>query len=317
MRSSCCLPSRGSAGPRLDEAVPRSGSPHPDRIQVPGARIAVGTADPIHEVDGEAPARRVVVRPFAIDAAAVTNRRFAEFVDLTGYRTDAEAIGWSFVFASSLKDPERLASVPESPWWRQVFGADWRRPEGEGSSLESREEDPVVHISFNDAFAFARWCGGRLPTEAEWEYAARGSPEPRRYPWGDREPDDRDFQPCNIWQGTFPTKNTGQDGYIGTAPAKSFEPNEIGLYNVVGNTWEWCADPFRIRSLKTAAKRVDAQSRKGGLRVVKGGSYLCHRSYCHRYRIAARRGNAPQDASGHLGFRVAYDGTLPITSAMH
>jgi formylglycine-generating enzyme required for sulfatase activity len=275
---------------------------------MPAGVALVGTNKPFLPVDGEGPQRRVRLRPFAVDPFAVTNAWFARFVEATGYVTDAERFGWSFVFQGFLPDsagPTR--GVVEAPWWRQVDGTSWRCPEGPGSDLDGRESHPVVHVSYRDAQAFAAWAGGRLPTEAEWEHAASAGHPGRIFPWGDRAPDDDTFFPCNIWQGRFPEVNTGKDGYLGTAPVEAFEPNEAGLFNMAGNVWEWVADPFRRRSLSRHARKRNEQARSADDRVVKGGSYMCHRSYCYRYRIAARHGLSADSSTGHTGFRVAFD----------
>jgi formylglycine-generating enzyme required for sulfatase activity len=283
--------------------------PRPSRlVRLPGGRYTVGTnASPLPQ-DGESPTRVVQVKPFAIDPIAVTNDWFCEFVVATGYLTDAERFGWSLVFAGFAAEEDRLATSAAAPsWWRRVNLANRRQPEGPHSSLAGRLDHPVVHVSWNDAAAFAAWAGGRLPTEAEWEYAAAGGRRKAVFPWGDREPDDTTFQPCNIWQGKFPTHNSGADGHLGTAPVRSFAPNAFGLFNMVGNTWEWCADAFRVRSLARAAKQRNEGARATSERLLKGGSYLCHRSYCYRYRIAARTGASADSSTGHVGFRVAFD----------
>jgi formylglycine-generating enzyme required for sulfatase activity len=248
------------------------------------------------------------VKPFAVDPHAVTNAWFAAFVEATGYVTEAERFGWSFVFYGLLpNDSQPTRGVVGATWWRAVDGASWRCPEGPGSNLDGRERHPVVQVSLNDARAFATWAGGRLPTEAEWEYAARGGLGDVRYPWGDGEPDDGNHFPCNIWQGSFPDRNTAADGYLSTCPVDAFAPNGFGLFNMCGNVWEWCDQPFRIRSTRRALRAADADAVEKGLMLTKGGSYLCHRSYCHRYRIAARTGNTPDSATGHIGFRVVFD----------
>ena len=252
--------------------------------------------------------REVRIKPFAIDPHAVTNGWFAEFIDTTAYVTDAERFGWAFVFYQALAaDVPAAGAVAGATWWRKVDGANWRQPEGRGSSIEARLDHPVVQVSLNDARAFATWAGGRLPLEAEWEHAARGGQGDVRYPWGDRDPDDDGFMPCNIWQGTFPTRNTGADGWASTAPVGSFEPNGFGLYNTCGNVWEWCDQPLRIKSISKLLRQADADKVAQGLHLTKGGSYLCHRSYCHRYRIAARSGSSSDTATGHIGFRIIFD----------
>jgi sulfatase modifying factor 1 len=241
----------------------------------------------------EGPLRRVDVAPFRIAATATTVEHFAAFVAATGHVTQAERVGWAFVFAGLLPDdfaPTR--GVADAPWWRQVEGASWRRPEGSGSDVADRGDHPVVCVSWADAVAYCRWLGGgaRLPTEAEWELAARGGLRQQPYPWGaEREPGGH--HRMNVWQGRFPVENLVQDGWYGTCPAGAYEPNGYGLYNATGNVWEWTADPFVAG---------DPHSR-----ALRGGSYLCHHSYCLRYRTSARTANRPDAALGNLGFRVA------------
>ena len=255
--------------------------------------------------DGEGPVRQVTLSPFRIDPFATTNLQFAEFVDATGYRTDAEGYGWSFVFAGVVPaghPPTR--GVAGAPWWRQVFGADWQHPEGPGSTVSDRADHPVVHVSWRDATAYCRWADRRLPTEAEWEYAARGGLRQARYPWGDELTPDGQWV-CNVWQGAFPTHNTLEDGFLTTAPVDAFEPNGFGLHNVAGNVWEWCADWFSPEH--TPETRNPVGPPNGHARVIRGGSYLCHHSYCNRYRVAARTANTPDSSTGNMGFRCAAD----------
>jgi formylglycine-generating enzyme required for sulfatase activity len=256
--------------------------------------------------DGEGPVREVTVDAFLIDRNPVTNMRFREFVNATGYQTEAEVFGWSFVFWSHIPKArfQELVSdtVLGAPWWCKVNGAYWDAPEGPGSSTKGRADHPVVHVSWNDAMAFCRWSQLRLPTEAEWEYAARGGLEQKIYPWGDK------LRPggvhvCNIWQGEFPRIDTGEDGYAGTCPVDGFPPNGFGLYSVAGNTWEWCADWFS-RDFHVHGPRMNPVGPAAGVeRVMRGGSFLCHKSYCNRYRVAARTSNSPDSSTANIGFR--------------
>ena len=260
--------------------------------------------------DGEGPVREVSVGPFAIDRHSVTNERFAEFVDATGYETEAERFGWSFVFM--LFVPRKLLNrgvarkVPGLQWWYGVCRASWYRPEGPGSRIDDRLDHPVVHVSWADAEAYCEWAGKRLPTETEWEYAARGGLVQKRYVWGDELMPDGEHR-CNIWQGPFPRINTREDGYAGTAPAESYEPNGYGLFSMAGNVWEWCADWWSSTYHVTGPRTNPAGPPSGTSRVMRGGSYLCHHSYCNRYRVAARTSNTPDSSTGNLGFRAAAD----------
>jgi formylglycine-generating enzyme len=273
-----------------------------------GGEFLMGTDDPVgFPNDGEGPVRTVALRPFWIDTVVVSNTRFAEFVDATGYVTEAERYGWSFVFGGLLPEdfpPTRGAA--QAPWWRQIFDADWRHPEGSRSSIEDRMDHPVVHVSWNDAAAYCVWAGRRLPTEAEWEYAARGGLEQSRYPWGDELTPDGTWR-CNIWQGTFPSRNTLDDGFLGTAPVDEFEPNGYGLYNVSGNVWEWCSDWFHSGFHAHAPRDNPPGPPSGQAKAIRGGSYLCHDSHCNRYRVAARSSNTPDSSTGNTGFRCARD----------
>lgn len=296
-------------------------SPRPDdMVEVPGGMFSMGNDDD-HAIpgDGEGPVREVHVSAFLIDRCAVTNARFEDFVRDTHHVTDAERFGWSFVFRD-LVHPDATGSVlpgrvPQAAWWRGVEGATWRSPEGPGSDLAGRADHPVVHVSWTDAIAYAHWAGRRLPTEAEWEKAARGGRVGARYPWGDELlPDGRHV--TNIWQGTFPLRDLGEDGYVGTAPVDAFPPNGYGLHNVAGNVWEWCWDRWDTtwHTASSDATRSDPRGPEvGDSRVIRGGSYLCHASYCERYRVAARTGTTPDSSTGHTGFRCAAD--LPPATA--
>jgi formylglycine-generating enzyme required for sulfatase activity len=277
-------------------------------VRLPGGWYLMGTDEPGHyTTDGEGPVRRVYVNPLWIDAVAVSNGHFAAFVEATGYVTDAERCGWSYVFTGLLPaDFPDTRGVAGAPWWRQVFAADWRHPEGPRSGIAERLDHPVVHVSWRDARAYSRWAGRRLPTEAEWEYAARGGLEQKRFPWGDEQlPGDE--HRMNIWQGQFPRHNTCEDGYYGTAPVNAFPPNGYGLYNMTGNVWEWCADWFSTDFPAHGPRRNPKGPPVGIRRVIRGGSYLCHESYCYRYRVAARSGNTPDSTTGNLGFRCVRD----------
>jgi sulfatase modifying factor 1 len=264
---------------------------------IPAGSFLMGYEGPdANPFDGEGPVRAVEVSAFAVDATAVDNDRFRRFVDATGHVTTAERDGWSFVFGPFVPDHLQASAVPAPgvPWWWRVDGARWDQPEGPGSDLDGRGNHPVVHVSLADAVAYAAWAGKRLPTEAEWEYAARGGLESATYPWGDELTPDGRWR-CNIWQGEFPTKNTGQDGYAGTAPVDAFEPNGYGLYQMAGNVWEWTADRWTIGPSH------------GEAYVRRGGSYLCHDSYCNRYRVAARDRSDEADTTANIGFRCATD----------
>jgi sulfatase modifying factor 1 len=259
--------------------------------------------------DGESPVRRVAVNAFEIDRFPVTNDDFGRFVQDTGYRTEAERFGWSFVFWAHVPR-ERFQilvqdTVAGAEWWCKVADAWWRAPEGPGSNIDGRGTHPVVHVSWNDAMAFASWCGKRLPTEAEWEFAARGGLAKKRYTWGDELLPDGKHQ-CNIWQGKFPVEDTAEDGFAGTCPVDAFPANGFGLYSMAGNTWEWCADWFS-GAREHEGERKQAGPETGSPRVMKGGSFLCHASYCNRYRVAARTSNTPDSSTSNIGFRCARD----------
>ena len=294
-----------------DAEPPASTDVDTDRmVKIPGGEFRMGTDDDVgFPADGEGPPRDVTVDPFYVDRHAVTIAEFYEFVNETGYTTDAERYGWSFVFDDLVAERDRSAviqSVEAAPWWVGVRGANWIRPDGPSSSVEDRLTHPVTHVSWNDARAYAEWAGKRLPTEAEWEKAARGGLEGKRYAWGDELTSDGDHR-CNIWQGEFPERNTAADGYVGTAPVDAFEPNGYGLYNVSGNVWEWCADWFDATHHVDGLRDNPTGPDDGEERVMRGGSYLCHRSWCNRYRIAARSKNTPDSSTGNIGFRCVVD----------
>jgi formylglycine-generating enzyme required for sulfatase activity len=260
-----------------------------------------------YPADGEGPVRKVRVRPFWIDRTVVSNHQFAEFVRATNFVTEAERFGWSFVFAGYLPDdfpPTR--AVAAAQWWRQVYGADWRHPHGPQSSIDDRSNHPVLHVSWNDAQAYCAWVGKRLPTEAEWEYAARGGLEQARFPWGDKlNPNGQHLM--NVWQGKFPAEDTGEDGFKGTAPVDSYPSNGYGLFNMTGNVWEWCSDWFDPTFHLKSTRDNPVGPPSGTHRVMRGGSHMCHKSYCYRYRVAARSSNTPDSSTGNLGFRCVRD----------
>ena len=257
--------------------------------------------------DGEGPRHRVLLDEFGLSAKCVSNQEFTAFVAATGYSTDAERLGASFVFGGLLPDdfpPTR--GVAAAPWWREVLGASWKNPEGEGSDIADRMDHPVVHVTWHDAFAFCAWSGTRLPTEAEWEYGARGGRSDDPFPWGEALEPDGEHR-MNVFQGRFPAENTEEDGWPGTCPVQTFPPNGFGLYEMTGNVWEWCADWFATDTYRKSPVHNPSGPDRGQARVMRGGSYLCHASYCRRYRVDARSANTPDSSAGNIGFRVARD----------
>ncbi len=268
--------------------APDPANPSAGLAAVPAGRATIGD-DPMQPEEG--PPREVELAAFFIDPTAVTNRQFAAFVAATGYVTYAERAepkGSLVFFGASgmvdLNDPGQ--------WWRFVNGASWRRPWGPGSSIDGLEELPVVHVAYEDALAYARWAGRDLPTEAEWEYAARGGRAGARYVWGDAPASDRD---ANVWQGIFPLQDRGADGFAArVAPVGCYAPNGFGLYDMAGNVWQWTSDLWPGAGGETPE------------RVLKGGSFLCSDSYCYRFRPVARTGAGEGDGASHIGFRTVY-----------
>jgi formylglycine-generating enzyme len=256
--------------------------------------------------DDEGPGRTVTVGPFSIDRTEVTNAQFAEFVAATGYVTlserDPDPALYPGVPREQLKpsslvfvgNDEGLGDGNPARWWRIIDGASWKHPKGPGSDLKGRDRYPVVHIAYDDALAYARWKGRDLPTEAEWEFAARAGHADAKYEWGDAPLDDRKPQ-ANTWQGVFPAIDTAEDGYKArAAPVGCFPPSAYGLFDMSGNVWEWTKDHYR-----------------DGSRLIKGGSFLCADNFCFRYRPAARQPGPPDTGQSHLGFRTVKRGTNP------
>jgi ergothioneine biosynthesis protein EgtB len=269
-------------------------------VIVPGGRTVIGTDEP-WAYDNERPAHEVELAPYRIDRALATNRDYIAFMADGGYarRELWSDEGWAWRDSESAAAPLYWHREGEE-WLRTRFGVVEPVPGGE----------PVVHVCFWEAEAFARWAGKRLPTEAEWELAARGGRVGANFPWGDElEPGGE--QRMNVWQGRFPNHNTLADGYLGTCPVDAFAPNGYGLYNATGNVWEWTADWFDA-TYRTRDRRTDPVGPPTGThRVQKGGSYLCHQSYCRRYRVSARQGNEPESSTGNPGFRCAADIASP------
>lgn len=307
-KTACCSPrvERGESSPYACNGF-APGTSNAAMTPLPGGTFRMGTDYAgAFDADGEGPVRTIALSPFAIDTYPVTNRDFHAFTDATDYQTEAETYGWSFCFWMQLP-PKRLDELVEdtvaaAPWWCKVPGASWRSPEGPGSSVAGRDDYPVVHVTWNDATAYAAWAGKNLPTEAQWEYAARGGLEQKLYPWGDElTPNGRHL--CNIWQGRFPQQDTAEDGFAGPCPVDAFPPNGYGLYSITGNMWEWCSDWFGIKFEAVTTPHDPAGPHTGETRVMKGGSFLCHASYCNRYRVAARTSNTPDSSASNIGFR--------------
>ena len=307
----------------------------PGMVWIAGGEFTMGTDSDLGWPD-EKPAHRVQVDGFFMDETEVTNAQFRAFVDATGYVTTAEKpvdldaimsqvppgtpappaeklVPGSLVFTPTTGPVNRQDF---SPWWKWTPGACWKHPAGPASSLDGKDGHPVVHVSWDDATAYAKWAGKRLPTEAEWEFAARGGLEKKPYGWGDERPTDTAIH-ANIWQGEFPYQNTAADGFEGTAPVRSFPPNGYGLYDMAGNVWEWCADWYdRDQYQQRAGQKVtvnplgpersaDPTRPFTPQRVQRGGSFLCNDSYCSRYRPGARHGCSPDTGMSHVGFRCA------------
>jgi formylglycine-generating enzyme len=324
-------------GVRFTGAAP---GPAPSGMKwIPGGTFTMGSNDDTLAWPEERPAHRVAVSGFWMDSTEVTNARFLAFVEATGYVTDAERPPLLEEVMGQLPpgspEPDASQLVPGSlvftpsdkplhdcrylEWWTWTHGADWRHPEGPGSDIATRMDHPVVHVSWNDAVAYCTWAGGRLPAEAEWERAARGGVDNAQFEWGDEAPSDT-FIKCNSWQGDFPRTNSAADGYPGTAPVARFAANGFGLYDMAGNVWEWCQDHLdmtlyakragsRVIDPQGPTKSFDPERPYEPLRAQRGGSFLCHDTYCWRYRPSARQGTSPETGMSHVGFRCVRPGS--------
>jgi formylglycine-generating enzyme required for sulfatase activity len=301
-------------------------------VWIEGGEFDMGSEDP-DASSHEGPVHRVRVDGFWIDETDVTNAEFRRFVEDTGYRTTAEKtptveeiqrysrpgskppekkdlVAGSVVFTP----PDRPVDLGDvSQWWKWTPGANWRHPQGKGSSIEGMDDHPVVHVSWFDANEYARWAGKRLPTEAEWEFAARGGLKGKKYVWGD-EPFDEEHPQCNNFQGHFPDNNTAKDGYKRTSPVKAFPPNDYGLHDMAGNVWQWTADWYlpdayardarrEVRANPTGPEHSFDPRQRPPERVQRGGSFLCCVGYCFNYRPSARMGCTPDTGMSHVGFR--------------
>lgn len=310
-------------------------------VLIPGGSFAMGVDVKNAQRDArkdEFPLHKVSVDGFWMDTHEVTNAEFRQFVKATGYVTTAERKpNWeelklqlpagtpkphdSLLVASSLvfSSPKQPVAMNDaSQWWNWTAGADWKHPDGPKSNLAGKDTWPVVHVSWDDAVAYAKWAGKRLPTEAEWEWAARGGLENATYPWGN-EGVEKGKLKANTWQGEFPYRNTKRDGFLTAAPVKSFPANGYGLYDMAGNVWEWCADWYHTDYYKMVSKPEGVNNPKGPTqsfdpdeptvpkRVQRGGSFLCHDSYCSSYRVAARMKSSPDTGLSHTGFRCVKD----------
>jgi formylglycine-generating enzyme required for sulfatase activity len=297
-------------------------------IWIPAGEFSMGTEEP--GFPDTRPIHRVAVKGVWMDRTEVTNAHFEKFVKATGYITVAERkprpedypgappenlVAGSVVFSP----PDRAVSLNDHlQWWSFIPGANWRHPTGPNSDLKGKENHPVVHIAYDDAVAYAKWAGGRLPTEAEFEWAARGGLDRKKYTWGDEFKPDGKFR-ANSFQGNFPNKNTGEDGFLASAPVGSFEPNGFGLVDMAGNVWEWCSDWYRFDYYQTFVGKGVVRDPTGpkdssdpsepGVpkRVTKGGSFLCTDQYCSRYMPGGRGKEAPDTGTNHLGFRIVKD----------
>lgn len=312
-------------------------SNHAEMVYIPAGEFLMGgKTDQAYQ--DEFPRHKVKLSPFYMDVAEVTNEAFQSFVEATGYTTIAEQdVDWEEMKKqlpegtpkpadSVLKAGALVFQATETPvnlqdytqWWKWTIGADWKHPEGPESTIENKMNHPVVHISWEDAKAYATWAGKRLPTEAEWEWAASGGDHNAKYPWGN-EPIEEATGKANFWQGHFPYQNYEMDGYYGTAPVKSFAPNAFGLYDMAGNVWEWCEDKYNVNRYGADAEKGLKENPKGAKQyndprepyaqkhVIRGGSFLCNDDYCSGYRVSRRMSSSKDSGFNHTGFRCVKD----------
>jgi formylglycine-generating enzyme required for sulfatase activity len=313
--SPCCAPSRDSGEEEFSKEVSAVTNTaallDSNFVTIPAGYFLMGTDEDFYPTDGENPARRVWTDEYQISKYSVTNQEFARFVDETSYVTDAENFSWSYVYCGFL-DEETISQKSVgvagiAPWWVGIKDASWSNPFGNGETIESLLNHPVVHISRNDAQAFCRWSGTRLPTEAEWERASRGGLSNATYPWGN-DVDINNGEMLNVWMGEFLPLESRQSFHHGTMPVDSFSPNSFGIYNTVGNVWEWTSDTWSARwhiADTPETRRNPKGPASGGKNVLKGGSFMCHDSYCYRYRNSARSSNSPETSTSNIGFRCA------------
>jgi formylglycine-generating enzyme required for sulfatase activity len=329
------LPVRGAASTSSNDIQHSGESSIEGMIWIAGGELILGATDEEGRAD-EYPQHKVQLDGFWIDETEVTNAQFKKFVEATGYITTAEKdVNWeelksqlptgtqkphdSLLVASSLvfTPPSYTVSLNDaSQWWSWKRGANWKHPQGTGSNIIGKDDHPVVHISWDDAMAYCKWAGKRLPTEAEWEYAAKAGKK-HIYPWGNEDVENGTPK-ANTWQGNFPDKNTLRDKFYRISPVKSFKPNEFGLYDMAGNVWEWCSDWYdanyykQIQNSLTVNPKGSSQSFDPmephlPKKVMKGGSFLCNASYCKGYRVSARMKSSPDTGLEHTGFRCVKD----------
>ncbi|MFM8926916.1 MAG: formylglycine-generating enzyme family protein [Rhodoluna sp.] len=310
--STCCSPQNPEIAPAFKswEYLTEGALAQSNFVTIPSGEFLMGSDDLFYPTDGEGPARLIWLDEFKISQYSVTNADFLSFIKSTGYKTEAEIYGWSYVFKGFIDEStlsKKLIGLASSaPWWIAIEGAYWFKPFGNFKTIEDILDHPVVHVSHNDALEFCKWSGYKLPTEAQWEKASRGGLVGKLYPWGDDFLNKENHQ-ANIWQGEFPNLNTGEDGFIGTAPVNSYQANNYGLYNTVGNVWEWTNDfwsaRWHINESEVTRRNPLGPPKASSNRVLKGGSFMCHKSYCYRYRNSARTFNTPNTSTSHIGFR--------------